>query len=313
MEITFHYPPELLELLIDAIPKLIRSKEGIIAFFDGAGVSRSVYRDIEGVVRQNKDQIKKYDIVRSILIRLNEKGEASLGERREILKRITEWEDFSTCWPGDEAAAKGYVSDIRRIVNIKDSFTRMNIERERERQKRLEREKAAMQAAQKRKQKLDKIRRDLGNLFSLKDPNRRGKEFESLLNRLFDTHDMSIKKSFTISGDHGEGIIEQIDGVIEIDGHIYFVEAKWWTAPLGVAEISQHLIRVYQRAETRAIIISASDYTSPAITTCREALQQKVVILCTLQEIVMLLENEGDFKQFLLEKIRRAMIEKNPF
>ena len=41
------------------------------------------------------------------------------------LKRITELEDFSTCWPKDEWVAKAYVAEIKRIVDIKDLFTRI--------------------------------------------------------------------------------------------------------------------------------------------------------------------------------------------
>jgi restriction system protein len=35
---TYHYPPELLELLADGIPALFKSKQGVIDFFRGAGV-----------------------------------------------------------------------------------------------------------------------------------------------------------------------------------------------------------------------------------------------------------------------------------
>ena len=41
-------------------------------------------------------------------------------------------------------------------------------------------------------------------------------------------------------------------------------------------------------AEARALIISASDFTAPAVHTCREFLQHKLVALCHLEEIVRL-------------------------
>ena len=55
-------------------------------------------------------------MVRTTLTRLNERGEAALRERREILKRVTEFEDFSTCWPNDQLKAKGLVAEIRRVI-----------------------------------------------------------------------------------------------------------------------------------------------------------------------------------------------------
>jgi hypothetical protein len=49
------------------------------------------------------------------------------------------------------------------------------------------------------------------------------------------------------------------------------------------------------------------------VSTCKEALQQKVVVLCTLQEIVFLLEKKSDLRDFIRKKVRVAIGEKNPF
>ena len=38
MDISFHYPPELLKLLNEAIPKLCKSKKDLLLFLQGAGV-----------------------------------------------------------------------------------------------------------------------------------------------------------------------------------------------------------------------------------------------------------------------------------
>ena len=313
IDITFHYPPELMSLLIDTIPLLNRSKKDVFLFFKGAGVSDADTHVPYQQWKQDHDSINKYEIVRQVLTKINERGETRLRERREILKRVVEFENFSACWETDQLKAKGLVAEIRKVVNVKDSFTRMNLERERERQQRLHKEQVQKVKLRKRLETLEKVKQDLFALFALAHPQHRGKALEDVLNRLFKAFDVSIREAFVLVGDSGEGIIEQIDGVIEIDGHLYFVEMKWWKSPLGVPEISRHLVRVYHRAESRAIIISASDFTDPAITTCKEALQQKVVVLCTLQEIVMLLERQEDLKKFLKEKIQTAIVDKEPF
>jgi restriction system protein len=38
IEIIHHYPPEILNLLVDTIPLLCRSKNDVLVFFKGAGV-----------------------------------------------------------------------------------------------------------------------------------------------------------------------------------------------------------------------------------------------------------------------------------
>ena len=131
----FHYPPDLFDLIIDCIPLLSKSKKGVILFFKGAGVQDEILKDLIKRVEFDRENINKYEITRTILTRINVKNDKYLRERRELLKRITEFEAFSNCWENDVMKAKGVVSEIRKIINVKDSFTRMNQEREQERKR----------------------------------------------------------------------------------------------------------------------------------------------------------------------------------
>jgi restriction system protein len=141
MDIIHHYPPELLKLLVDTIPLLCPSKQDVLVFFKGAGVPTGITADFAQKVATDRRSVNKFEIVREVLVRLNDSGEASLRERREVLKRVVEFEDFSTCWPNDQLKAKGLVAEIRRVVDVKDSFGRMRQEQESERTKRLDEEK----------------------------------------------------------------------------------------------------------------------------------------------------------------------------
>jgi restriction system protein len=312
MEIIFHYPPELMNLLIDTIPRICRSKKDVLLFFKGAGVNPILTNDLATQLKMDKASINKYEIARTVLTRLNEKGEVTLRERREILKRVTEFEDFSTCWPKDRLEAKGLVAEIRRVINVKDSFTRMNQEREAEQKKRIAEQQAKMEEAQRRKMNLATVKRDLYSLFNEHNNQKRGKALEGILNRLFEATGILVREAFTLKGSQGEGIVEQIDGVVEIKGALYLVEMKWWHEPLGVGEVSQHLVKIHSRGQARGIIISESGYTGPAITTCKDALRDTVIVLCKLEEIIMLLEQEKDLKAFFNAKIKAAIIDKNP-
>ena len=96
MDISFHYPPELFQLLVDTIPLLCRSKLDVLLFFKGAGIDYQVMSDLWKRVETDRGNINKYEIVRTILTRINERSENTLRERREVLRRVTEFEDFST-------------------------------------------------------------------------------------------------------------------------------------------------------------------------------------------------------------------------
>lgn len=314
MNIIYHYPPELLTLLIDTIPLLCKSKNDTLSFLRGAGVEGDTLADLNRRVTTDRENINKYEIVRTVLTRLNEKGEVSLRERREILKRVCEFESFSNCWPNDQFKAKGLVAEISRIINVKDSFTRMKQELDKEKEKSRIKHQQKIERIQKKKQAILSVKQQFYSLFSTElTPQKRGIILEEILNRLFEIYGISIRESFTLVKEEGKGIAEQVDGVIEIDGNLYLVEMKWTKDPIDVNPISRHLVRIYHRGQTRGIFISAAEYTKAAISVCKEALQKTVISLCTLEEIVNLLEKENDLVSFLKQKINLAAIDKKPF
>lgn len=313
MDITYHYPPELFQLLVDAIPRLCRAKKDVLLFFRGAGVPQRMYTDLEQQLSSDRGSVNKFAITRTILSRLNEAGETTLRERREVLKRIVEFEDFSTCWPADQLEAKGLVAQIQKVIGVKDSFTRMRQEREADLSKHRAVKDKEAEERQLKKAEREAVKRDFYRLFGQIEPHQRGKLLEGTLNRLFALAGILVRDSFTRIANPGEGVVEQIDGVIELNGDIYLVEMKWLKGPVGVGEVSQHLVRVFNRDASRGILISYTDYTTGAITTCKESLSKMVIVLCMLDEFVNVLESEQDVKKFLKAKVRAAIVDKEPF
>ncbi|MCA8488083.1 restriction endonuclease [Burkholderia multivorans] len=283
-------------------------------FFRGAGVSNAMTSDIAARLKVAPKDVNKYEMARAVLERLNAKGEAALRERREVLRRVVEFSNFDACWASDQLKAKGLVASIREIVNQKDAFTRMNNAREEERRARLTEAHRAAAEKRARTEKIEAARQELYSLLGMVTTAQdRGRELEAAMNNLFQGYGVLVRKAFHLVGDAGEGIVEQIDGIIELGGVLYFVEMKWYRNPVGKPEISEHVVRLMSRAEVRGIFISAGDYTEPAIRIVREFLQHKVLILSTLQEVVRLLEQPDDLEEFLTKKVQAAQIHKNPY
>jgi restriction system protein len=313
IDITYHYPPELLELLCDAVPALFRSKQGVIDFFVGAGAPNKLLADWKLKLQQDKNSVGKHAIVRSVLCRLNDAGEPALTMRREVLKRVSEFDDFSSCWENDRLKAQGLVAQIRQLVNVKDSFTRMSLEREKERKQRQAAYKASVDAKQEEAKERAALKEALYKLFTEKDPYKRGKQLEAVLNKLFAFAGFLVREAFTIKGDEGKGIVEQIDGAVEIDGMLYLVEMKWWDTTIGRQEIAPHLVSVYGRGDVGGIFISYSGFSAAAIEDAKTGLAQKIFVLSELQEIIRVIDREGDLRAFFKEKIHRAKTDRNPF
>lgn len=311
---TFHYPPDLFELLVQTIPLLNKSKISVILFFKGAGVDESLYADLAQKLNNDKNSVNKFEIARTVLERINLNSQKVLRERREIIKRVTEFESYSACWPEDQLKAKGLVSEVQKVVNVKDSFTRMNQERASLQKKNSEDYLKGVQAAQKIKDERDAVKKDLYSLFPESNVQKRGKLLESVLNRYFRSYGILVKEDFKRTGDNGEGILEQVDGVIEFKNKLFLVEMKWTKDPIASAEINAHLIRIYHRSQVQGVFISASGYTASGLESAKEALvRSTLVVLFDLEEFVKIIDSETDFNGYFGDKMTEAILNKKPF
>lgn len=314
MSEEFHYPPDLFELLVETIPSLCRSKKAVVLFLQGAGVPQDDLAEVSRIVDINPDAINKFEIVRKVLTKLNARGDSGLRPRREIIKRVTEFESFEICWDNDRLKARGLVASVRDAVNAKDSFTRMKQERNAEREQVLSARRAEQAAAAERRARIEAISSRLSALFAMDDtPQKRGKILEAVLNDLFKVYGILIREDFRRKDPDGPAVLEQIDGVIELDGVVHFVEMKWLKDPVGIADFSPHLVRLFGRANACGIFIATSGYTEPVIKECASALSQKTMFLCSLREIVLLLQRKDDLVAFLKKKSQAAIVQKNPY
>ncbi|MEK6384094.1 MAG: restriction endonuclease [Paraburkholderia tropica] len=311
---AFHYPPELFDLLVETIPRLSRGKKGVVLFLRGAGVANEDLATVEQTVATAPNSINKFEIVRRVLEKVNARGDSGLRPRREIIKRVVEFESFETCWPEDQLKAKGLVVSVREAVNAKDSFTRMKQERDDEREATRARQHAEQAATAKKRSQIDDVNARLAALFGMDDkPHERGKLLEGVLNDLFRVYGILVREDFRRKDPDTSVVLEQIDGVIELDGAIHLVEIKWLKSPVGTSEFFPHLSRLFLRANARGIFISSAGFTEPVIKECAAALTQKTMLLCSLHEIVMLLQRRDDLIVFLKNKSQAAIVDKNPF
>lgn len=309
---SFQWPQDLFNLLVDAVPLLCRGKKDVILFFRGAGVSEEDLAPWRQKLAVDPQSVGKYPMTRAILTLLNERGDAGLANRRGVLHRVVSFEDFSTCWENDRLKAQGAVAKIRSAIDARDSLTRIiaerNADRQEARQQRINWQKEADRVRETRA----RLRRDLVNLRFADNAQQRGRALEVVLNEIFTLDGLLVRESFARYDEEGV-VMEQIDGIIALDGQHYLVEMKWWSEPLGINPISRHLVRVFGRAVSRAILISASGYTRAAITACREVLSNKLVLMVDLQEIQLTLEREGNLAEWLRTKVDAVIANQEPY
>src|ERR1700722_11092850 len=130
----FHYPPEVFNHLVDAIPLLCRAKKDVLVFFQGAGVDAQDLAEASRKVNTDPASINKYEIARKVLTKANARADSGLRARREIIKRVTRGDNYASCWPNDQLKARGLVAGLKDIHAVKASFARMKQERDADRE-----------------------------------------------------------------------------------------------------------------------------------------------------------------------------------
>lgn len=310
----YHFSPDLLEAFVDALALLARGKGAVLDIFRGCGVPEEAMAELRAsLAGPDASKVRKAHLARQMLHWLNDDPtDSKLRYRRELVRRVTEWEDYSSSYPDDQLKAQGAVARVRDLVNVRDSFTRMAQERDREADERRAEARARAESIARRRQALYEVERDFRALFLEDDPQKRGKALEGVLNRLFAAEGSGVREAFTVVGGRSEGIIEQIDGVIELDSKLYLVEMKWHADRLGSAEVAPALVRAFARSDCGLIVISNSGFTEPAITTCTEALRAKTVVLAELGELLLALERRASLDEMLRAKVLAAVLDKKP-
>jgi hypothetical protein len=192
IDVAFHYPPDVFDAVVDAVPLLTRGKHDVTLFFRGCGVDRAFLARIDKRIDE-EPRFSKYHISREILAHVNELGDPGLGQRRQILMRLSEFDEFSSCYPDNQMKARGAVATVAQLVNKKDSFTRLQDEREQDLKRHRDAQRAEAARKEAGRKHREQVKADPFALFGQQDPHRRGKALEGVLNRLFETEHILVR------------------------------------------------------------------------------------------------------------------------
>jgi hypothetical protein len=303
-----HLRPDLIAKLVDAITNLVWGKQQVLELFQNAGVPNELLNDFHEQVERDRASVKKPIMIRAILQRMNSAGDKpeAIRMRRELVRRVIEWKNFSTCQPNCEDLARGAIAAVREIVGKYDFLTEIRNERDRQRDAQIRGTHEERLALAARKEAWDAVKHDFMACFGISDHQLRGRTFEQVMNRLFVHAQLAAKPPFTIYGESGK-LLEQIDGSIELDGCVYIVEIKWWEGRVEQKELSAFACKVFMRSESRVrgLFISASPYTEASVNVAEQACaRDRAIILFSLREFFDVVNADGDIRELIRDRIR---------
>jgi hypothetical protein len=94
---AYHFPPDVLSPLLEAIPLLCRSKLELVYSSAAPACQTASSASRRPRCAPTGDSVRKREIVRDVIRRLTE-ADSRICERCEIARRVVEFDDLSTCW-----------------------------------------------------------------------------------------------------------------------------------------------------------------------------------------------------------------------
>ncbi|MBN7809535.1 restriction endonuclease [Algoriphagus sp. H41] len=148
------------------------------------------------------------------------------------------------------------------------------------------------------REKLEETKIDFYALLSSSDPQKRGYQLEKLLKDLFNLFDLDSKASFKIVG-------EQIDGMFTFENNDFLLEAKWHKDPIDISSLDSFSGKLGRRLEnTLGLFISINGFSPDAIQA--HSAGRKLMILMDGSDLMAVLEGRIDLIQLLARKRRYA-------
>src|SRR5512135_402489 len=304
---SYHYPPDVLELLVDTIPRLIKTKAGLLDFFEEAGVPEGLMAEWRTKLNRDRMSVSKYHLARGLLRGLNALGDEARPVRHQVLRRLARHADFSAGWEDDRGRAEELIARIRELAGETDAGTwHAACQEALTRQATVGSYHARLKDIEDRREALDTLKRDLYQAFRVAVPAKRKALLGTVLPRLFTCHDVTTRKA--PAAPEADATV-----LIDFDGAPYLVELRWSDKQLDFKQLGPHLVTLYGCPELRGLFISSAGFTDQAIRDLGSILPERPCVLCHLEEIVLLIEQGRDLKELLRAKIRAAETEQMPF
>lgn len=289
------YPPQIVEVLKDCLRTIYWYKRQLRSFLENCRVPSEIITQ----QRWADPQEYKAFIADKVVNALVDEGETYLGTIRELIRRITEMEDFSHLLKEDNGRRLKREAEVN-VERLRQLVQKHNEKIEAEEEARLQRQKAAQKRTEKATQfgQLEKLKKQFYELVATQNAQERGRKFEPFLFDLFNLFDLYPRGSFFIVG-------EQIDGAFEMDGQHFLLEAKWEQNPIGARELRYFKGQVESKLDnTLGLFISISNFTDEGVTAFQRS--RPNVILMDGEDLSAVLEGFIDLKELLRRKQRYA-------
>lgn len=139
------------------------------------------------------------------------------------------------------------------------------------------------------------------------DYQERGREFEVLINKICEDEKILLQRS----GYTSDNASQQIDGAIEVNGHIFLLEIKWESSnTLAASKYYSFLGKILSKIDgTLGLFISFNDLRENFQNSIRNGIQQKCITICGEDSINDIVSGKVSLREFVLWLYRKASVD----
>lgn len=248
--------------------------------------------------RLNWDDYKR-NIVATLVDHLTKNEDVYQRDIIRLMDEVTRINDFSHLRKLDdgkekELNAKNAVEALKKQLGGNQKLR----EQQKEAEKRREEAHKRFLSVNEVQTKLATINTDFLSLLTENSAQKRGFRLEKVLKDLFDLFDLDPKASFRITG-------EQIDGAFSFEGTDYLLEAKWQKAPVDAKELDSLAGKLSRKLEnTLGLFLSINGYSEDAVKAHSSG--RRLIILMDGSDLMAVIEGRIDLVHLLLRKRRKA-------
>jgi hypothetical protein len=259
---------DIANILAVAIRDVIWYKDNVISFLKDCEVPKSIIIEAEKFKIDKKPTII---IIHHVLDRLYEYGDDGVKPLQNMMTKMYYWNDFHTI--ADDRKDKA-IKTLREFQKVYKVY--------REQQSHLKKQEKLMQADRVKRteihkldhKKLQHFRDEFDRIYAISDVQKRGNEFETLMNEIFDYYCEESQEGFHRTG-------EQIDGMFYFDKHWYYVEVRWRKEKANAADISILRSRAKDAygGDTKALFISFEGFTTECLKSLVGIADERVILM----------------------------------
>lgn len=298
MPTSIRIPANAYHVLRDALPAVFWYKASMARFLGDA--LRDAPDVLVGLQPTARD-VPKRKTAELVINRLRDQEQRYQHVIIQLIQDVSSMTDFPEMEKQEEPRRTEILEEAHRQVSrlkpIAAELSRHRTTQEEASQKQEALKKSQEEAIQKKKD-LDSLMESFTLLKSQQsNPQQRGRDFESLLHRLFDAFNLDPHAGYPIVG-------EQIDGSFHFDTDDYLLEAKWTKDKIGSAALSLFNAKVSRKGKNAlGLFISISGFTSDAQEKFKENSQ---FITMDDYELFLVLDGRVSLPDMLRRKKRHA-------